>query len=211
MGDKDKELLAGFHQTISEQLNSRLSESPKFFALLVVVATGYGYVLSQPSLKKLFLPATLLAFAATLWASWYLAALGYAFRFLQNSQHCIEHELGWAKFTPSSLGAAGQPPQRAKSISDVFWLLPGIYHAHAAGLCALLAIICVAGCRSAWDCWPHCCIIAAGVVAFLGGIVLILAANVHYVHKYGDHRWQNPAAFDPKQDAQSTDDPPMRT
>jgi hypothetical protein len=80
MDEKDKELLAGFHHTISEQLNSRLSESPKFFGLLVVISTGYGYVLSRDSPCKLILPATVLALAATLWASWYLAALGYAFR-----------------------------------------------------------------------------------------------------------------------------------
>jgi hypothetical protein len=87
MNEKEKELLAGFHHTISEQLDSRLSESPKFFGLLVVVSTGYGYVLSGQSSPKLLLPATLLALAATFWASWYLAALGYAFRFLQFGQH----------------------------------------------------------------------------------------------------------------------------
>jgi hypothetical protein len=45
MEDKEKELLAQFHQTISEQLNARLSESPKCFGLLIVVSTGYGYAI----------------------------------------------------------------------------------------------------------------------------------------------------------------------
>ena len=75
MDDKDKELLAQFHHTISEQLNARLSESPKFFGLLVLVSTGYGYVLSEPKLCKLIPLATGLSLAATVWASWYLAAL----------------------------------------------------------------------------------------------------------------------------------------
>lgn len=207
MIEKDKELLARFHQTISEQLNSRLSESPKFFALLVVVATGYGYVLSRPDLNKLFLPATLLALAATLWASWYLAALGYAFRFLQNSQHCIEHELGWAKYTPGSLGEAGKPPNPVDSIGDAFWLLPGIYHAHAAGLCAFLAVICVAGCRRAWCWWPHCCIVATGITAFVFGIVFIIWANAHYVLRYRDTRWQDPATFSPMLEASKPEKP----
>lgn len=194
----DKELLAGFHHTISEQLNSRLSESPKFFGLLVVVATGYGYVLSEHGLCKLFLPATLLALSATLWASWYLAALGYAFRFLQNCQHCIEHELGWATFTPGSQRGAGEPPKPVKSLGDVFWLLPGIYHAHAAGLCAFLAVICVAGCRASWTRWPHCYIVICGFLVFVIGVVLTLLINVHYVCKFRDERRQNPTRFDPK-------------
>jgi hypothetical protein len=49
---KEKELLAQFHHTISEQLDSRLSESPKFFGLLVIVSTGYGYVLSDSKFSK---------------------------------------------------------------------------------------------------------------------------------------------------------------
>jgi hypothetical protein len=194
----EKELLAGFHHTISEQLNSRLSESPKFFGLLVVVATGYGYVLSEHNLCKLFLPATLLALSATLWASWYLAALGYAFRFLQNCQHCIEHRLGWATFTPGSQRKAGVPPNPVKSYCDVFWLLPGIYHAHAAGLCVFLALICVAACRASWAWWPHCCIIICGLVVFVTGVFLTFWINVHYVRKFRDERWQDPTQFDPK-------------
>jgi hypothetical protein len=73
MNDKEQELLAQLHHTISEQLNSRLSESPKFFGLLVVVSTGYGYVLSSPLLykqKEVFFLASLLSYAAVLWVSW---------------------------------------------------------------------------------------------------------------------------------------------
>jgi hypothetical protein len=69
MNDKEQELLAQFHHPISEQLNSRLSESPKFFGLLVVVSTGYGYVLSSPLLykqKEVFFLASLLSYAAVL-------------------------------------------------------------------------------------------------------------------------------------------------
>jgi len=196
--DKD-ELLAGFHHTISEQLNSRLSESPKFFGLLVVVATGYGYVLSEQRLNSLFLPATVLALSATLWASWYLAALGYAFRFLQNCQHCIEHELGWATFTPGlSQRETEERPNPVKSLGDVFWLLPGIYHAHAAGLCAFLVVICVAACRASWTWWPHCYIVICGLLVFATGAAVTVCINVHYVRKFRDKRRQDPKKFDPK-------------
>ena len=95
MDYKEKELLAQFHHTISEQLNARLSESPKFFGLLVVVSTAYGYVLAKSDLKPLLVLASLLSYVAVLWASWYLVALGFAFRFLQYCQHRIEHELEW--------------------------------------------------------------------------------------------------------------------
>src|ERR1035441_9695512 len=204
MESKDDELLAGFHQTISEQLNSRLSESPKFFALLVVVSTGYGYVLSYPSLCKqgfLVMIATILSYVAVLWASWYLAALGYAFRFLQNSQRCIEHKLGWAIYTPGQeskkqVEEAGVPP--SKPFRNPFWLLPGIYHAHAIGLCVFLAIICAVGSYKSLYYAPTCCVVLSGTIAFVVGIVLTLWINVHYVVKYRDKRWQDPKKFDPK-------------
>src|ERR1700730_8355935 len=142
MDDKEKELLAQFHQTISEQLNSRLSESPNFFGLLIVVSTGYGYVLSKHELfwnKELFVLSSLLSYAAVLWASWYLAALSHGFRFLQNCQHCAEHALKWNKYGPGGKGngkdsAPGRPPKGTKSIRDIFWLLPSIYHPNAVGL-----------------------------------------------------------------------------
>jgi len=207
MNDKDKELLAQFHHTISEQLNSRLSESPRFFGLLVVVATGYGYVLSRSDLSKLFFPATILALLATLWASWYLAALGYAFRFLQNSQHCIERQLGWSIFTPEADQDTGKPPQPVKSISDVFWLLPGIYHAHAFGLCAFLVVICLAGCHASWARWPHCRIVTCGLLVFVFSIALIFWINLHYVQKFRDKRRQDPKKFHPNREISIPDLP----
>src|ERR1035437_5762655 len=131
MDDKDKELLAQFHHTISEQLNSRLSESPKFFGLLIVVTTGYGYVLSNRDLscnRELFVSASLLSYGSVLWASWYLAALGYGFRFLQNIQHCVEHALRWnPRFVP-----------RENKRTSPLWMLPSIYQPHATGLVLVL-------------------------------------------------------------------------
>src|SRR5271157_831112 len=144
--------------------------------------------------------------ATTLWAHWYLAALGYAFRFLQNCQHCIEHKLGWATYTPGrsentkagSKRRTGRPPELVKSLSDVFWLLPGIYHAHAAGLCVFAGIICVATCRISWCWWPqyHCRIVTFGSIAFFVSLALVLMVNVHYVRKYRDETWQDPTAYD---------------
>jgi len=201
--DKEEELLAGFHHTISEQLNARLSESPKFFGLLVVVSTAYGYVLTEK--PKLFLAASLLTIAATLWASWYLAALGYAFRFLQNCQHCIEHELDWAKYTPGGQDKTrgkrtGVPPERIKTLGDIFWLLPGIYHAHAAGLGVFAAVICVASCRVSWCWWPQyrCYTIICGLIVFLASTLLMFLFNIHYVRKYRDETWQDPTLHDPE-------------
>jgi hypothetical protein len=113
--------LAGFHLTISEQLNARLAESPRFFWALVAVSTGYGYVLwnlrlqSEPDRTFLFTLASSLAYFAVLWASWYLAALGYAFRFLQNSQHCMEHALQWDNLGPRPIPRQpGEPPSPIK-------------------------------------------------------------------------------------------------
>jgi hypothetical protein len=166
MDDKNKELLAGFHHTISEQLDSRLSESPKFFGLLVVVSTGYGYVLSNPCLSNLLLPTTLLALAATFWATWYLAALGYAFRFLQSGQHRIEQELGWTQYTRVS----GKPPE---GYWNPFWLLPGIYHAHAAGLSAFFTLICFIGLHGQWR-W----------IGSMAGVFSVVLTNLCYLIKF---------------------------
>ncbi len=174
MNDKEKELLAEFHHTISEQLNSRLSESPKFFGLLVVVSTGYGYVLLKPELCRFVLRATLLSLAATLWASWYLAALGYAFRFLQNTQHRIEHALEWSpKYVPDS----GEPPRSLANPLTWFWLLPGIYHAHVAGLSLFFVLVCVTG----FDGWIR---IAASII----GISVIAVVNLCYLKKFKTKR-----------------------
>lgn len=197
----DEELLAGFHHTISEQLNSRLSESPKFFGLLVVVSTGYGYVLSNPSLcqqKFLVLFATILSYMSVLWASWYLAALGYAFRFLQNCQHCIEHKLGWAIYTPGRTDGKGTGTPPPSTIRNAFWLLPGIYHAHAFGLCVFLALICAVGSYKSLGCVPTCCAVLCGLMVFIAGITFTVCINMHYVRKFGEKRWQDPKAFDLK-------------
>ncbi len=199
MGDKDKELLAGFHHTISEQLNSRLSESPKFFGLLVVVATGFGYVLAMPSPANhsgLFLLASILSYLAVLWAIWYLAALGYAFRFLQNTQHCIERELGWnPAYVPKAEDnrESGTPPWPTAKWSDTYWLLPGIYHAHAAGLGALLTIICAVFWFHANAYWPifsqHCCLASSGtIIAAFAGLLWLHSMNRHYLAKFANKR-----------------------
>jgi hypothetical protein len=166
--EKDKEMLAQFHHTISEQLNARLAESPKFFALLVVVSTGYGYVLADSKLSKLVPVATLLSLAATFWASWYLAALGYAFRFLQNVQHRIEGAVEWNRFTPMS----GIPPSLRNPL-NWYWLLPGIYHAHVAGLNLLFVLICFTG--------------LTGYKRFelsIAGVAGIALMNLYYVRKF---------------------------
>ena len=181
MDDKDKELLAGFHHTISEQLDSRLSESPKFFGLLVLVSTGYGYVLSEPKLCKFITLATALALAATLWASWYLAALGYAFRFLQTTQHRIEHALQWSKF---ALPSGETPESLWRKPREWFWLLPGIYHAHAGGLCLFLVFICLAFCHYHWDCWSHRLLLEGGLAASLVGVCVIGLTNLYYLKKF---------------------------
>jgi hypothetical protein len=197
MDDKQKELLGQFHQTISEQLNSRLSESPKFFGLLVVVSTGYGYVLFSRDLtthKALFVLASGLAYASVLWATWYLAALGYAFRFLQNVQHCVEQEIGWADYTPLPENGrrTGEPPRPPKKFSsDPFWLLPSIYHAHAAGLAAFLLTICAAFGWNAREFWSHRFVVAATSAAVLFGLAWIYGWNFHYVKRFGD-KWRNP-------------------
>jgi hypothetical protein len=196
---KDKELLAQFHHTISEQLDSRLSESPKFFGLLIVVSTGYGYVLASPTLssqKGLFVLASLISYAAVLWSSWYLAALGYAFRFLQNSQHCIEHVLGWnPRYVPASENnrPTGSPPGPPRTLPDIFWLLPGIYHPHALGFGTILAILCGAFYVYASKWWPHSRVAATSLVAVVLGLGSIVWMNLHYLNRFR-RKWRNPAA-----------------
>ncbi|MFZ3211683.1 MAG: hypothetical protein WA188_09215 [Terriglobales bacterium] len=173
MNEKDKELLAQFHHTVSEQLNARLSESPKFFGLLIIVSTGYGYVLANPQLcqqKELLSLATWLALAVTVWASWYLAALGYAFRFLQNIQHQIEHALQWS---PNYTPASGEPPQFLWNPLNWFWLLPGIYHPHVAGLSVLLLLICLKGLAGSER-------IAVSII----GLLAIAIGNLCYLKKF---------------------------
>jgi len=187
MTDKESDLLAQFHHTISEQLNPRLSESPKFFGLLIIVSTSYGYVLSKPGLDELYVPASLLAYATVLWASWYLAALGYAFRFLQNSQHIIEHALGWnPRYVPGPENGrtTGTPPCFIKKPSDLIWLLPGVYHPHAVGLAFFLVLICFAFCCHRWHYWSHGWLIASGIHVIVAGLVVIGCIHRHYLDKF---------------------------
>lgn len=185
MNEKDKELLAGFHHTISEQLNSRLSESPKFFGLLIVVATGYGYVLSNNKLscnKELFVSASLLSYGAILWASWYLAALSYGFRFLQNTQHCVEHALKWnPQYVP-----------REDSRRPKIWMLPNvpsIYHPHAGGLAFVLLLVCgifrhhiQPWFSSPYYAWP------LSIIFLVVGWGLMCWAYMHYEYKFQRRR-----------------------
>ena len=200
---RKRDQLAGFHRTISEQLNARLSESPRFFWALVVVSTGYGYVLwnvandqrqAEPGLNVMLSIASLLSYGAVLWASWYLAALGYAFRYLQNVQHCIEQALGWGDvFGPRR----GNPPSRIRWCSlDHFWLLPGIYHAHVSGLVLFLTIVIIAFYWFNRQCWCSYQALCIGIIAFVSwaiGVVFIVGINRHYVVKYRKKR-KDPAS-----------------
>jgi hypothetical protein len=187
MTDKE-ELLAQYHHTISEQLNSRLSESPKFFGLLIIVSTGYGYVLSNHNLscnKELFMLASLLSYATVLWAGWYLAALGYSFRFLQNCQHCMGHALKWRTFGPRT-----DEKERTKFPFAAFWLLPSIYHPHACGLFVFLAAICGVfyfHVRRYWG-WSWGYALLVGMIFFLIGAGLMYQANRVYKIKYYKRR-----------------------
>lgn len=197
-GKTESELLAEFHHTISEQLNSRLSESPKFFGLLVVVATGFGYVLAMPCPADhvgLFLLASILSYIAVLWAIWYLAALGYAFRFLQNIQHCIERKLGWnPTYVPRAEDdrESGTPPWPTKKWTNTYWLLPGIYHAHAAGLGAFLTIICAVfwlHTKAYWPlCWQRGVALTITIIAAFAGLLWLRGINRHYLAKFADRR-----------------------
>jgi hypothetical protein len=185
-----KDRLVEFHRIISDQLDARLAESPRFFWALVVVSTGYGYVLwnemSDPAqalsgrhvVVKL---ASILAYFTILWASWYLAALGYAFRFLQNCQHCIERALGWDHYAPEQ----SVPPATVARFRDSFWLLPGIYHGHVFGLCLFLVIVLIA---SAFRWWPNCFAIFLHFIFLVLGLVFIHRINVHYVRRFRARR-----------------------
>ncbi len=73
-----------------------------------------------------------------LWAIWYLLALGYGFRYLQYSQHRIEDDLGWERYRSEG---TGKPPAKVEGLGNLFWVLPGIYHAHLAGLIAVIVIL----------------------------------------------------------------------
>jgi len=181
--DGKKSLLAEYHHTISEQLDSRLSESPKFFALLVVVASGYGYVLANPKAdaqlcpgKPLFALATWLSLAVIAWASWYLAALGYAFRFLQSIQQRIERALDWSRYAPES----GKPPDHPwRKPWEWLWLLPGIYHPHAIGLAFAFGCVCWVGLNG-----------STRYSTLVVGIIGLFGCHLYYLMKFKGRRRQ---------------------
>src|SRR6267154_4355384 len=190
MDQQDK--LAEFHRTISEQLNARLEESPRFFWALLAISTAYGYALWGENSDPSALPqrqivvrlVAVLAYLATLWASWYLAALGYAFRFLQNTQHCIERALGWDKYAPHNT-----LPPKAPGWLDSFWLLPGIYHPHAVGLGVFLTLVTF---TSVWRWHSNTCIISAHVILLLAGIIFMVSIHRYYLKKFS-RRQRNPS------------------
>ena len=138
---EEKNGLVDFHRTISEQLNARLSESPRFFWAVALSMSAYGYVLWNYKVQdklSLFVIMSIVGYFSILWATWYLAALGYAFRYLQNAQHRIEDTLGWQIYRPTRTGI---PPNEVRRPGELFWLLPGIYHAHLAGLIGISLIL----------------------------------------------------------------------
>ena len=140
---------------------------------------------TEPGLCAMLLTAALLSCVAVLWASWYLAALGYAFRYLQNVQHSIERDLGWAAYGPTR----GKPPARIRWPSDVFWLLPSIYHAHVFALVLFLAII-ISTCAFYWysrQCWGSSSALCIGIISLVSwviGVAIIIVINVLYVLKF---------------------------
>jgi hypothetical protein len=181
-----RDQLAGFHQTISKQLNARLEESPRFFWALVVVSTGYGYVLwnvgsaagaLQPKIHPVATFASVLSYFTVLWASWYLAALGYGFRFLQNCQHCVERALGWYEYAPE--------PGKLPTGTSVYWVLASIYIAHVFGLHVFLAILFVSFC---WLWWGNTCVVIGGVAALVFGLIFIPGINFYYLQKFRRRR-----------------------
>lgn len=192
--DRTKEL-AGFHKVISEQLNARLAESPRFFAALVVTSTAYGFVLWKYSEvgKGLFLIASFVAYASVIWSVWYLAALGYAFRYLQNSQHRIEDDLGWSLYRNRTTGI---PQDDDGFVAQTFWLLPGIYHAHAAGLTILLCTITGAfAWRWFWSNNPCGAILTAVLGAGLS-VMVVFAINRFYFFRFKAKRLRTRWEFD---------------
>lgn len=183
--DSERQNLAQFHRTVSEQLNARLAESPRFFGVLVIIGTAYGYVLWKVNDAgfQLFVLASGVGYIAVLWSLWYLAALGYAFRYLQNSQHRIEDDLGWNRYRNDTTGI---PPAPRWSLGYVYWLLPGIYHAHAFGLSVLLLIV-IAGFFFHWSKCERLAV-PLGVITAVITIGLVLAVNVYYVRKFTKNR-----------------------
>lgn len=179
--DRARDLVT-FHGVISSQLNARLAESPRFFAALVVTGTAYGFVLWDSKVSPgLFLIASFVAYAAVFWSIWYLAALGYAFRYLQNAQHRIEDDLNWHVYRNKTTGI---PQDDDSFVARAFWLLPGIYHAHAAGLTVLLCVI-VSAFAWRWI-WPNslCGAVAVSVAGSCFSIAMVFLTNRHYAQRF---------------------------
>ncbi len=126
----------------------------------------------------MFMLVSGVAYLSILWVVTYLAALGYAFRYLQNSQHRIGDVLGWEIFRPKTTGV---PPATIRSIGDLFWLLPGIYHAHLYGLLFLsvvlhvVFVVIISDVRGAT---------LTAITALLFEIAWIWFWNYHYLKKF---------------------------
>lgn len=77
---EERTRLTSYYQTISDQLNGRLSESPRFFGVAVLAGTGYGFVLWKWSKNlmgsAIFVTSSLAFYLTLLWGIWYLLALG---------------------------------------------------------------------------------------------------------------------------------------
>jgi hypothetical protein len=187
------EALPQFHRTISEQLNARLSEAPRFFWAVILSITAYAYVLWWYAGEKqtperfytVFLLVSGVAYLSILWVLMYIAALGYAFRYLQNSQHRIEEVLGWEIYRPETTGV---PPDAIRSTGDLFWLLPGIYHAHLYGLIFLSIVIHVIFVLILPDTGGAA---LTASLTFIAETVWILSWNYHYLRKFR-HRHVRP-------------------
>ena len=197
--EQDKENLAKYHATIAEQLDSRMAESPKFFGVVVVALTAYAYAIWHwvPNKEGSTLAeqgfmlgiVSILAYLVVLWAVSYLAALSYAFRFLQYSMHKAEDELGWKGFRLSDAERMNYG-----CVTDSFKLSPGIYHAHLAGLFFIMILLCFVF----WHKWAYYCRTVGEKIWCLGesrdwvypgvfllfGVFWFVFVNRHYLLKY---------------------------
>jgi len=84
------------------------------------------------------------------------------------------------------------PPAIIRGCGDLFWLLPGIYHAHAFGLTVLLAFITGGMCWRFVGWYGYCRAIWAGLFLAQGGIVFIISINVHYLRRFRA-KWRDPS------------------
>ncbi|MGI0014180.1 MAG: hypothetical protein ACREBU_12175 [Nitrososphaera sp.] len=170
---------------MADQLNSRLSESHRFFGVLVLVLTAYGYAIWgwKPETGRFLLAiVSAISYLVVVWALWYLAALGYAFRFLQFSMHQTETALGWRDYGLES-------GQVTKGLFRWCWLYPGIYHAHLFGLLVVMVIVCSVFGFKWWHTLgaferPYFEAIASSIIGVVVGGVWAVLINLHYVNKY---------------------------